>query len=151
MYTYLSNPLYVAQNLYYNGELVTNLVIPEGVYSISDYCFYNYDKLESITLPSTTEIVGWQAFDGCDNLTEVYCRATTPPQLHYYSESYDYDWGYGTDYYYSIPVNKNMKVYVPQDSYDTYTQYTYAWDSYREPASRNWYLYKSYIESYSLE
>lgn len=149
--TYLSNPLYVAQNLYHNSELVTNLVIPEGVTTVSDYCYYNYDKLKSVTFPSTTQIVGWQAFDGCDNLANVYCKATTPPELYYYSEWYDYDWGAGYDYYYSISINENMEVYVPEEAYDTYTQYNYYWDRWHDPAPHNWFLYKPYIKPYKYK
>ena len=36
---YDSNPLYYAHNLYLNGELVTELVIPESVTSIGNYAF----------------------------------------------------------------------------------------------------------------
>ena len=140
-----SNPLYLAKNLYYNGNLVTNLVIPEGVTFIGDYCFYKYDKLESITLPSSIQIVGWQAFDKCHNLTKIFCRAITPPELYYYSESYDIDY-----YYYSIPKNDGMKIYVPRNAYNSYMQYTYAWDRYYDPTPYNWYLYESYIEPYDF-
>ena len=35
----VSTPFYYAKNLYLNGSLVTNLVIPEGVTSISGFAF----------------------------------------------------------------------------------------------------------------
>ena len=38
---YYDNPLYYTDNLYLNGELVTELIIPEGVTSIGNYAFYN--------------------------------------------------------------------------------------------------------------
>lgn len=145
-----SNPLYMAKSLYYNGELVTDLVIPEGVVFISDYCMYGYDKLKSVTLPGSIQIVGWQAFDRCDNLTTVYCKATTPPDLYYYSEWYDYETVWGYDYYYSIPRNENMTVYVPRSAHTTYLQYNYAWDRYYESAPQNWYLYQDFIKPYDF-
>ena len=35
-----SNPLYYAKNLYLNGKLVTELVIPEGITEIKNFAFY---------------------------------------------------------------------------------------------------------------
>ena len=146
----VSNPLYMAKNLYHNGELVTDLVIPEGVVSISDYCMYNYDQLKSVTLPSTTEIVGMEAFDACDNLTTIYCKASTPPSLYYYVE-YSADADYNDYYYYSISKNTNMEIYVPRDAYETYMQYNYSWEDAYDPYPNNWYLYKSFIKPYDFE
>ena len=60
-----ANPLYYAKNLYLGGELVTELVIPEGATSISDYSFYNYDKLTSVTIPNSVTSIGSDAFYGC--------------------------------------------------------------------------------------
>ncbi|MBQ8311354.1 MAG: leucine-rich repeat domain-containing protein [Clostridia bacterium] len=53
-----SNPLYVASNLFLNGNLVTNLTFPDNMTIINDYTFYNCESIESIeisdraTLPS---------------------------------------------------------------------------------------------------
>ena len=66
-----SNPLYYAHNLYLNGELVTNLVIPDGVTSIKDYAFYNCTSLESITIGNGVTTIGGYAFYDCDSLTSL--------------------------------------------------------------------------------
>ncbi len=50
---YNSNPLYFAHKLYLNDELITDLVIPNGVTSIGNYAFYGYSGLTSITNYST--------------------------------------------------------------------------------------------------
>ena len=42
-----SNPLYHAHNLYLNGELVTELVIPDGVNEIKQYAFYDCTNLQT--------------------------------------------------------------------------------------------------------
>ncbi|MBQ9783065.1 MAG: leucine-rich repeat protein, partial [Clostridia bacterium] len=61
-----SNPLCNnGGNLYLNGTLVKNLVIPKGVTSISDYAFYNCDSLMSITIPDGVTSIGEDAFYGC--------------------------------------------------------------------------------------
>lgn len=46
-----SNPLYFAENLYLNGELVTDVVIPDGIEAIGDYAFFSYDRLTGVALP----------------------------------------------------------------------------------------------------
>ncbi len=66
-----ANPLYYADNLYLNGELVTNLVIPEGVTSIADYAFYNCTSLTSVTIPDSVTSIGSYAFYGCSSLTSI--------------------------------------------------------------------------------
>ena len=71
-----SNPLYYAHDLYLNGELVTDLVIPNGVTSIGDYAFYNCSGLTSVTIPDSVTSIGYQAFYGCGGLTSVIFEET---------------------------------------------------------------------------
>ena len=66
-----SNPLYYAHNLYLNGELVTDLEIPNSVTSIGEYAFRNCDSLTTITIPDSVTSIGSDAFLGCSNLTSV--------------------------------------------------------------------------------
>lgn len=68
-----ANPLYHGNHLYINNELVTNLVIPEGVDSIKNYSFihmYNEPTpfnrssyLDTIILPNTLRYIGQYAFE----------------------------------------------------------------------------------------
>ena len=66
-----ANPLYYAHNLYLNGELVTDLVIPDGVTSIGDYAFRDCSSLTSITIPDSVTEIGDYAFSKCTSLTSV--------------------------------------------------------------------------------
>ena len=69
-----NNPLYenMYLELYLDGELITDLVIPEGVTKIGDYAFYNYGHLKSVTIPNSVTSIGKYAFYTCDyNLTTV--------------------------------------------------------------------------------
>ena len=61
---YDANPLYYAGNLYLNGELVTDLAIPDGVTNIGDYAFARYAGT-SITIPDSVTSIGSSAFSGC--------------------------------------------------------------------------------------
>ena len=59
----MSNPLYQANNLYLNGTLVTNLVIPNSVTSIGEWAFGYCTGLESvISLPNTPPTVSSSSF-----------------------------------------------------------------------------------------
>ncbi|MBO7458236.1 MAG: leucine-rich repeat protein [Paludibacteraceae bacterium] len=92
---YSANPLSYAQNLYLNGELVTDLVIPNSVTSIGyrafsgcsgltsvtignsvtsigDYAFYGCTGLTSVTIPNSVTSIGNNAFLGCSNLTAIH-------------------------------------------------------------------------------
>ena len=134
-----SNPLCYAGNLYVNGELVTDLIIPDSVTSIGQYTFYNCSSLTSVTIPdSVTSIggsafsgcssltsvtipdsvtsIGGSAFSGCSSLTSVYCKATTPPT--------------GGSYMFDSNAS-GRKIYVPAASVDAYKSAEY-WSNYAD-------------------
>lgn len=64
-----ANPL--RNNLYLNGELVTDLVIPGAISTIEDYTFLNYKGLASIEIGFGVTEIGECAFYGCTSLTSV--------------------------------------------------------------------------------
>lgn len=68
---YWSLPLSYAKNLYLNGELVTELVIPESVAVIKDYAFYSCGSLSSVTIPNNVKNIGYRAFEDCSGLKDV--------------------------------------------------------------------------------
>ena len=69
--SYYSNPLYYAKNLYLNGDIVTDLVIPNNVTEIKDYAFYNCHTLTSVVIPNSVTSIGKYAFWDCSGLTSV--------------------------------------------------------------------------------
>ena len=66
-----SNPLYYAKNLYLNGELVTDLVIPNDVTEIKKYAFSYCSGLTSVEIPNSVTSIGNYAFSGCSGLTSI--------------------------------------------------------------------------------
>jgi len=58
-------------DLYLNGELVTDIVIPDSITTVKPYAFYSYDKLESVVFHENVISVRNSAFSGCSGLTFV--------------------------------------------------------------------------------
>ena len=88
-------------SLYLNDELVTDVVIPEGVTYIGKYVFYSYDKLRNVVIPSSVTSIGKYAFYNEHCVIEM--KGETPPALGEYA------------------VNSS-KVVVPDSSLDTYKE-----------------------------
>ena len=64
--SFQSNPFYYADNLYVNGESVTNLMLPDDITEIKSIAFYGCKWLESVTIPRG--IIGEAAFLDCRDL-----------------------------------------------------------------------------------
>lgn len=94
-----SNPLASGADLYVDGQLVTDLVIPEGLDTIAPraftgcasirsvtlpkgmteiqaFTFSNCVNLKHITLPGSVSFIGNGAFHGCSSLTRVTFQGT---------------------------------------------------------------------------
>lgn len=111
-----ANPLICAHNLYLNGELVTNLIIPDNVTLIESEAFYRCSSLTSITIPNSITSIGYNAFRECTGLTQIYCNPATPPTLG--SSVFD-------------NISSDAKIYVPAKSVDAYKTAQY-WSIYAD-------------------
>ena len=76
-YNLESNPLYYAHNLYLNGELLTDLVVPEDVTEIKCMAFAGCTPLKSVTFHNNFKKSGDFAFMDCPNLTAVHINDLT--------------------------------------------------------------------------
>lgn len=68
---YESNPLYYANNLYLNGEKVTELVIPNSVTCIRGATFCGCTSLTSVTFGNNLTRIEQAAFRYCPGLTSI--------------------------------------------------------------------------------
>ncbi|WP_297065284.1 leucine-rich repeat domain-containing protein [uncultured Duncaniella sp.] len=60
-----SNPAAHRKGLYLNGEIITDLVIPESVKAVKDYTFCYNNELDSVTFNESLQTIGASAFEGC--------------------------------------------------------------------------------------
>ena len=58
------------------GNMITSVIIPEGVTSIGGEAFAGCDNLTAVTIPESVTSIGWQAFQGCTKLTAVTIPAS---------------------------------------------------------------------------
>ena len=66
-----TNPLMYAHNLYLNGELVRELVIPAQVEKLGFFAFAGCESLESVSFQSADTRILNGAFEDCINLKDV--------------------------------------------------------------------------------
>jgi hypothetical protein len=70
-YDYDSNPMCLANNLYLNGTLVTDLYIPEDVTEIPAFAFMNFHSIRRVIIPDSVTSIASNAFAGCIGLEIV--------------------------------------------------------------------------------
>lgn len=88
------------KRLYLNGELVTDLVIPEGVTEIKGYAFYRF-SFTSVVIPDSVTSIAYGAFEYCDDLTCVYYQGTADEWNAISIDSCNWSLTGATRYYYS--------------------------------------------------
>ena len=62
---------YIVADLYLNNELLTDVVVPDGINGIGLYDFAHKPSLKSVTIPDGVTYIGYRAFEGCKSLTSV--------------------------------------------------------------------------------
>lgn len=68
---FFDSPFKYGANLYLNGELVTELIIPNTITTINNEIFKNIRSITSVIIPNSVISIGVNAFSGCTNLNSV--------------------------------------------------------------------------------
>ncbi len=101
-------------------NLTGELVLPQGLTSIGDNAFSGCNFTGELVLPQGLTSIGIYAFSDC-KFSEIYCKATTPPQLGGYA------------------IKNPDKIYVPTASVEAYK------------SAEGWSLHASIITGYDFE
>ena len=98
---------------------IADCIIADGVTSIGDAVFENYQGVISATIPASVTSFGDGSFWCCRNLKSVYCKATIPPTTIPYS-----------GYWHTFDFNaSDRKIYVPMESVEAYRSAS-GWKNY---------------------
>lgn len=73
--TRIGNSAFVATHL-------PEFTAPEGVTEIGHHCFIYNEYLKTVTLPSTLQAIGDNAFSGCKAMREINCKMAEPFECH---------------------------------------------------------------------
>ena len=124
---YLANPLYYAHNLYLNGNLVTDLTIPDGVTHVGSSAFENCTSLTKVTVPDSVISIGASAFAGClslESMTLPFVGGSVKTSEDTYQYPFGYIFGQNdydgcveiTQYYYgeSTSTTRSNVYYIPE-------------------------------------
>ncbi len=132
----LSNPLSFADNLYLNGELVTDVTVPETVEKLSNYAFGAYNKLASITFKSSTTTLSYNSIPSTTTI-----RGYLLSKAHTFAETYGFNfeiiqsdgpiytgvcgenaiWEFYSDG--TLIIKGTGDIVISSDSYGTYKKY----------------------------
>lgn len=99
MANYIASALPDWYSVYRN--LITSVVIEEGVTKIGKFAFYQCENLMTITIPSTLTEIRDSAFDYCNNVNNIY--------IHKNLAAADLTWGSNAN---SFKANKGTNCYV---------------------------------------
>lgn len=91
-------------------KTVIDAIIQDKAWKIGFRAFDDCWRLTNITIPNSVKYIEGYAFNGCNSLTSVYCKATTPPRI---SPSHITGSIFGFSNFYG-------KIYVPRNSVKAY-------------------------------
>lgn len=113
-------------SVFEDNSTTRQLIIPDAVHSIGNYCFSGMTKLETLVLPASLTDLGAQALRQCNNLKQLYLRSASPPL-------------YPTDSDKSYFGHGGLTIHVPLG-----TEHYYR-------AATGWREYSSYISGYKYQ
>ena len=101
----------ISEMAFYKCGRLRNITFGENVEVIGNGAFQQCISLESITLPASVKTIGGGAFLSTPNLASIYCKPVEPPMMS--GNSFDY----------------GCKFYVPTESLDAYKE-AQGWSNY---------------------
>lgn len=128
-----ANPTVYTHNLIINNQIVTDLVIPNGVDTIFSYAFAQCDSLKSITIPESVTAIAIEAFVWSNAITSINYNAINAKWIkmaryypyNYFRDMVDSPWGWyiNRDSITSIVFGDKVK-WIPQEICCDFTQIT---------------------------
>lgn len=90
---------------FYACHGLQSLAIPNGVTTIGDGAFWGCDYMTNVSLPSSMKSISDNGFEGCKSINKITIESTIPPTI--FTNTFN-------------KVNKNIPLYVPDESVSLY-------------------------------
>ena len=103
-------------HVFVNDKEIRDLVIPNGINTITSFCFYCFGFLNSVTIPSSVSRISKDAFGGCTDLTSVISLNPTPPEI--------------TEVVFHWSIYDKATLFVPKGSKTLYWLHPY-WEKFK--------------------
>lgn len=88
-YFSVSNPMKYASDIYVNGIMPVNLVIPSGVTYIPQHFFGNCSSIQSVYIPDTVKKIGYGSFANSSHLNSVVFANCVGWEVSAFQSSYE--------------------------------------------------------------
>lgn len=111
-----ANPLCFAKDLYLNGSIIVDLVIPEDVCNINKGQFIG-GSFKSIIIHENVSNIGYKSFANCNDLKDVYIHSTKIPETNISA--------------FQNSNIENVTLHVPAESVDAYKAAS-PWKGFKE-------------------
>ena len=132
-----SNVNHIGKCAFYYMSGLTEISIPDNVSTVPEFCFYRCYNLEVITIGKNVTRIEPDAFNTYSDIKAIYCKPITPPNVDYFTSDTSYN---------IFPYNSELKIYVPSESYATYTT-----EKGNPSNQSNWYDYRNYMHPYNFD
>ena len=89
---------------------ISSAILPDGLDRINDYAFAE-TPITMVVIPSSVVTICEGAFEGCTELVDIWCYATTPPKDRYSRSIFGPDFNY-----------KNCTLHIPESAKSLYLE-----------------------------
>lgn len=111
---------YTNGNMLLNRRHIENYTIPEGTTYIALGAFIGNSFTKTLSIPNSVNNIGEHSIGSCTELTELYCYATTPPEISGTGRSAFVDY-----FDENKSITSKCTLYVPEASINAYKEATH--------------------------
>ena len=119
---FAANPMWCAKNVYFNGELVTEVVLSDKTTCVDNLSFLHCKSLTSVTIPYSVTSISEAAFGSCSALTSIN---VDPNNQYYSSDEYGVLFNKEKTELVQYPIGSSRKSYTIPDGVTRIDEYAF--------------------------
>lgn len=138
--TCFSNPLSSGGQLYLNGKIVTDVIVPNAITRINDYVFYNCNSLKMIIIPDSIVYIGAKSFGNCTSLESIFIPSSVEKIVAFENEEAPF-----------FGCSKNLKMCVQSlNEHSNWDKYWNHYDNNKECSVNYGYSKLDYLKEVGM-